>query len=86
MVNTGLIYVAQKMIKVYRLLIFRECPSNQCINSIFQLITYVTLYESFHESFRKKVLFCRSFFGSLSVDFYQFLGSFRNFSQNFDVK
>ena len=39
------------------ILIFSGNPSNQSIDPFFQPITYVTLYESSHESFRNLALF-----------------------------
>ena len=49
-------------------LIFSKSPSNQSIDSIFQSITYVTLYESSQESFRNLALFRGLFFGRLLVE------------------
>ena len=57
----GLIFWLKKWSKMTIILIFSGNPSNQSIDPFFQPITYVTLYESSHESFRKKVLLCGLF-------------------------
>ena len=58
--NFGLIccqILVKKWSKMTSFLIFSKSPSNQSIDPFFQSITYVTLYESSHESFRNLALF-----------------------------